>query len=269
MPTVADRVAQTVVAGVLEERAEPVFHPDSYGYRPKRSALDAVAACRRRCWETDWVIDLDIRKFFDSVPWDLVVKAVQADTDLPWVVLYVRRWLAAPLRLPDGTLQQRDRGTPQGSAVSPVLANLFLHYAFDAWMAREFPGVAFERYVDDAVVHCVSERQARRCWPRCEERMARSGWRCTRTRPGSCTARTAGGAARMSTRRSRSWGTRSGAGGVRTKTRENVDRLRPGDQQGRPEEDQLRRCGPGGCTGGRVCPKRTSPGGSTRSCGAG
>ena len=136
VPTVADRIAQTVVAGVLEERAERLFHPDSYGYRPKRSALDAVAACRRRCWETDWVIDLDIRKFFDSVPWDLVVKAVQANTDLPWVVLYVRRWLQAPLRLPDGTLRQRDRGTPQGSSVSPVLANLFLHYAFDAW-----PGV--------------------------------------------------------------------------------------------------------------------------------
>ena len=95
------------------------------------------------------------------MPWDLAVKAVQANTDLPWVVLYVRRWLAAPLALPDGTLQQRDRGTPQGSSVSPVLANLFLHYAFDMWMAREFPGVPFERYVDDAVVHCVSERQAR------------------------------------------------------------------------------------------------------------
>ena len=105
VPTVADRVAQTVVARVIEAGAEPVFHPDSYGYRPGRSALDAVAACRRRCWETDWVIDLDIRKFFDTMPWDLVVKAVQAVTDLPWVVLYVRRWLAAPLALPDGTLQ--------------------------------------------------------------------------------------------------------------------------------------------------------------------
>jgi RNA-directed DNA polymerase len=118
VPTVADRIAQTVVAGVLEERAGRLFHPDSYGYRPKRSALDAVAACRRRCWETDWVIDLDIRKFFDSVPWDLVVKAVQANTDRPWVVLYVRRWLQAPLRLPDGTLRQRDRGTPQGGLCS-------------------------------------------------------------------------------------------------------------------------------------------------------
>jgi RNA-directed DNA polymerase len=175
VPTVADRIAQTVVAGVLEERAERLFHPDSYGYRPKRSALDAVAACRRRCWETDWVIDLDIRKFFDSVPWDLVVKAVQANTNLPWVVLYVRRWLQAPLRLPDGTLRQRDRGTPQGSSVSPVLANLFLHYALDAWMAREFPGVRFERYVDDAVVHCVSQAQARMVLVALQERMAQVG----------------------------------------------------------------------------------------------
>ena len=161
VPAVADRVAQTVVAARLEKAAEPVFHRDSYGFRPGRPALDAVAACRQRCWDYDWVVDFDIRKFFDSVPWDLVVKAVEAHTDQPWVVLYVKRWLAAPLALPDGTLQRRDRGTPQGSAVSPVLANLFLHYAFDAWMARRFPSVPFERYADDAVVHCRTGRQAR------------------------------------------------------------------------------------------------------------
>jgi RNA-directed DNA polymerase len=115
VPTVADRIAQTVVAGVLEAKVEPIFHPDSYGYRPKRSALDAVGVCRARCWSNDWVIDLDIRKFFDSVPWNLIVKAVEANTDLPWAVLYVKRWLVAPLALPDGTLQERDRGTPQGS----------------------------------------------------------------------------------------------------------------------------------------------------------
>jgi RNA-directed DNA polymerase len=161
VPTVADRIAQTVVAGRLEERVEPVFHRDSYGYRPRRSALHAVAACRERCWKYDWVLDLDIQKFFDSVPWDLIVKAVEANTDQRWVVLYVKRWLQAPVQLPDGTIAMRDRGTPQGSAVSPVLANLFLHYAFDTWMARNFPAVPFERYVDDAVVHCASERQAR------------------------------------------------------------------------------------------------------------
>ena len=119
--------------------SEPIFHDDSYGYRPGRSALDAVACVGNAVGRTDWVIDMDIQKFFDSVSWDLLLKAVQANTDEPWVVLYVRRWLQAPLQLPDGTLQQRDRGTPQGSPVSPVLANLFLHYAFDVWMAREFP----------------------------------------------------------------------------------------------------------------------------------
>jgi group II intron reverse transcriptase/maturase len=127
VPTVADRIAQTVVARRLETKVEPIFHQDSYGYRPGRSALDAVAACRQRCWRRNWVIDLDIAKFFDSVPWDLIIKAVQANTDQPWVVLYVKRWLAAPLVLPDGRVQQRDRGTPQGSAASPVLANLFMH----------------------------------------------------------------------------------------------------------------------------------------------
>jgi len=160
VPTVSDRIAQTVVARRLEMKVEPIFHPDSYGYRPGRSALHAVETCRKRCWKTNWVVDLDIQRFFDSVRWDLVIKAVEANTEDPWVVLYVTRWLQAPVQLPDGTLQERDRGTPQGSAVSPVLANLFLHYAFDAWMAREFPSVTFERYVDDAVVHCVSETQA-------------------------------------------------------------------------------------------------------------
>ena len=119
VPTVADRIAQTVVAARLEAEVEPIFHPDSYGYRPKRSALDAVATCRQRCWKYDWVVDLDVQKFFDSVDWELVVKAVQAHTDLPWVLLYVKRWLAAPLQQPDGTLQRRDRGTPQGSAITP------------------------------------------------------------------------------------------------------------------------------------------------------
>jgi group II intron reverse transcriptase/maturase len=150
-----------VVARRLEARVEPIFHQDSYGYRPGRSALDAVEVCRRRCWKTDWVIDLDIQKFFDSVPRDLVLKAVEANSDLPWVVLYVKRWLHVPMQNPDGTMLERDRGTPQGSSVSPVLANLFLHYALDAWLAREFPSVGFERYVDDVVVHCVSEAQAR------------------------------------------------------------------------------------------------------------
>jgi group II intron reverse transcriptase/maturase len=177
VPTVADRIAQTVAARRLEEKVEPIFHPDSYGYRPARSALDAVGRCRERCWRYDWVIDLDIQKFFDSVAWHLLVRAVEAHTDVPWVVLYVKRWLAAPVRLPDGTLAERDRGTPQGSAISPVLANLFMHYAFDAWMAREFPTVPFERYADDAVVHCKSERQARHVRQAIADRMAEVGLR--------------------------------------------------------------------------------------------
>ncbi|OKI84578.1 group II intron reverse transcriptase/maturase [Micromonospora sp. CB01531] len=179
VPTVADRVAQTVAAMTLEPRTESIFHEDSYGYRPRRSALDAVAKCRQRCWRKDWVIDLDVAKFFDSVPWDLMVKAVEANitTDQRWVLLYVKRWLAAPIQQPDGTLAERDRGTPQGSAISPVLANLFMHYAFDTWLEREFPTVEFERYADDAVVHCVTERQAQNVLAALAERMEHVGLR--------------------------------------------------------------------------------------------
>jgi group II intron reverse transcriptase/maturase len=177
VPSVGDRVAQTVAAMALEPRTEAVFHDDSYGYRPRKGALDAVAACRQRCWERNWVIDLDIRKFFDSVPWDLVVKAVEANVthEQRWITLYVRRWLAAPIVMPDGRTEARDKGTPQGSAVSPVLANLFMHYAFDKWLEREFPLVEFERYADDAVVHCATEQQARKVLAALEERMAEVG----------------------------------------------------------------------------------------------
>jgi len=161
VPTVADRIAQTVVRGYLEPGVEPFFHPDSYGYRPGRSALDAVGVCRKRCWRNDWVIDIDIRKFFDRVPWDLVLKVVAHHTDERWILLYVERWLKAPLQHDDGSLVERDRGTPQGSAISPLLANMMLHYAFDAWMVREFPTIQFERYCDDVIVHARSESQAR------------------------------------------------------------------------------------------------------------
>jgi RNA-directed DNA polymerase len=179
VPTVADRVAQTVVALTLEPRTESIFHDDSYGYRPKRSAHDALAKCRRRCWEKNWVIDLDVAQFFDSVDHDLMAKAVAANitADQRWVLLYVQRWLTAPMQMPDGSLKQRDRGTPQGSAVSPVLANLFMHYAFDTWLEREFPTVRFERYADDAVVHCATERQAREVLAALEDRMVEVGLR--------------------------------------------------------------------------------------------
>jgi RNA-directed DNA polymerase len=177
VPTVGDRIAQTVAAMALEPRTEAIFHEDSYGYRPRKGALDAVGRCRERCWARDWVIDLDIRKFFDSVPWDLMVKAVQANTthEQRWIVLYVRRWLAAPIVMPDGRTQARDKGTPQGSAISPVLANLFMHYAFDTWLGRKFPAVVFERYADDAVVHCATEWQAREVLAALEQRMAEVG----------------------------------------------------------------------------------------------
>ena len=172
VPTVADRIAQTVVRLYLEPELEPHFHPDSYGYRPGRSALAAVGRCRERCWRYDWLIDFDLRSFFDSLDHALVLKAVAKHTDLRWVLLYVERWLQAPLQREDGTLVQRDRGTPQGSAISPLLANLFLHYAFDLWIARVFPDVPFERYADDAVAHCATKAQAEMVRAAVAERMA-------------------------------------------------------------------------------------------------
>lgn len=172
VPTVADRVAQTVAKLYLEPGVEPMFHSDSYGYRPNRSALDAVGVCRERCWKSDWVIDLDLHSFFDTVDHKLMLKAVAAHTKERWVLLYVERWLKAPLDTGDDNLAARDRGTPQGSAISPVLANLYLHYAFDSWMAREFPAIPFERYADDVVVHAKSERQARFVLGAIEKRMA-------------------------------------------------------------------------------------------------
>lgn len=175
IPNVVDRIAQTVAVMMLEPDVEQVFHEDSFGYRPGRSALDAVAVCRRRCFRNDWVLDMDIRKFFDTVPWDLMEKAVAHHTDQKWILLYVGRWLRAPLRIPDGTVVHRDKGTPQGAAISPLLANLFMHYAFDVWMKREFPGIQFERYCDDVVVHCVSERQARFVWDTVAHRLTDVG----------------------------------------------------------------------------------------------
>lgn len=175
VPTVADRIAQTVVRMYLEPDVEPVFHPDSYGYRPQRSALDAVGQCRKRCWKYDWVIDLDIRAFFDSIDHGLLLKAVSKHTNLRWVLLYVERWLKAPLEHDDGTIISRDQGTPQGSAISPLLANLFMHYAFDRWVTGVFPGCPFERFADDAVIHARTEDEAREVLSALGERMAEVG----------------------------------------------------------------------------------------------
>jgi RNA-directed DNA polymerase len=160
IPNVVDRVAQTAAVLVLEPEVEQVFHDDSYGYRPRRSPVDAVRVCRQRCFKRDWVVDLDVKAFFDSVPWDLMLKAVARHATQPWVMLYVERWLKAPMLMSDGILTHRTKGTPQGGPISPLIANIFLHYGFDTWMTREFPGIGFERFADDVVVHCVTERQA-------------------------------------------------------------------------------------------------------------
>ena len=175
MPTIADRVAQTVAAKRLEIAAEPRFHPDSFGFRPNRSAHDAVELCRDRCWQRRWVVDLDIARFFDSVDWGLLMQAVESLGAPIWVALYVRRWVAVEAITADGRRTERGRGTPQGGPVSPVLANLFLHYAFDTWMAREYPTVRFERYADDVIVHCVSLRQARQVLAAIEVRLGEVG----------------------------------------------------------------------------------------------
>jgi len=149
VPTVSDRIAQTVVKTRLEPVVDPLFHADSFGYRPRKSALDAVGRARQRCWRHDWVIDLDIRGFFDNIPSDLLMRAVKKHAKEKWVVLYIERWLKTPVQEEDGQLIPRDKGTPQGGVVSPLLANLFLHYALDRWMAEHYPQAPFERYADD------------------------------------------------------------------------------------------------------------------------
>lgn len=172
IPTVADRIAQTVVALYLEPLVEPQFHPDSYGYRPNKSAHQAVGVARERCWRYDWVIDLDIRGFFDNLDHGLVMRALRKYTACRWVLLYVERWLTAAAQLEDGTLVARAKGTPQGGVVSPLLANIFLHLAFDNWVRQAYPGLPFERYADDVIVHCRSEEQAQAVKRAIEARLA-------------------------------------------------------------------------------------------------
>lgn len=175
IPTVSDRIAQAVVKGYLEPELEKHFHSNSYGYRPGRSALDAVGVARERCWRYAWVLDLDIKSYFDSISHELLLRAVRKHTDCPWVLLYIERWLKAPVQLEDGTLEPREKGSPQGSVVSPLLANLFLHYTFDCWMTRHYPDIPFERFADDALCHCVSEKQAKKLRDALEKRFAECG----------------------------------------------------------------------------------------------
>jgi len=160
IPTVADRTAQMVVKMILEPRLERVFHPSSYGYRPRRSAKQAVAQARCNCWNYDWVIDLDIRAFFDTIDHELMMRAVEKHVPEKWIRLYIQRWLESEVELADGTIETRTCGTPQGGVISPLLANLYLHYAFDHWMQRNHPAILFERYADDVLCHCRSQKEA-------------------------------------------------------------------------------------------------------------
>lgn len=160
VPTVSDRIAQMVVKLEFEPAVEPHFLPDSYGYRAGKSALDAIGETRKRCWDNDWLIEFDIKGLFDNIPHDLLLKAVEKHTDSVWIRLYVKRWLTAPMQMPDGTKIPRAKGTPQGGVISPILANLFLHYVFDKWLERHFPHVVWCRYADDGLVHCKTEAQA-------------------------------------------------------------------------------------------------------------
>lgn len=172
IPTVSDRIAQMVVKLYLEPVIDSHFHPDSYGYRPGKSAIAAVGAARERCWRHDYVIDLDIKGFFDNLDHELVMKAVRKHTNSKWMLLYIERWLKAPAQDGEGKLIHRTTGTPQGGVISPLLANLFLHYAFDEWMRRNYPQNPFERYADDGVVHCKTEAEANALRKAIEERLA-------------------------------------------------------------------------------------------------
>jgi RNA-directed DNA polymerase len=160
IPTVSDRIAQTVVKRAIEPILDPIFHPDSYGYRPGRSAKQAIAVTRKRCWQFDWVVEFDIKSAFDQIDHSLLMKAVSSHIREGWILLYIERWLTAPFETTDGERLPRERGTPQGGVVSPIMMNLFMHYTFDAWMKRVNPSCPFVRYADDAVVHCRTRKQA-------------------------------------------------------------------------------------------------------------
>jgi RNA-directed DNA polymerase len=174
VPTVADRIAQMVVKRALEPLVEPHFHKDSYGYRPGKSAHDALAETRKRCWRYDWVLEFDIRGLFDNIDHELLMRAVRKHTECRWVILYIERWLTAPFQK-EGELVKRTKGTPQGGVVSPLLANLFLHYVFDLWMSRNAPNLPWARYADDGLVHCRSEAEAKNILQRLKERFAECG----------------------------------------------------------------------------------------------
>ena len=160
VPTVADRVAQMVVKQLIEPDLDPIFLADSYGYRRKKSALDAIGVTRQRCWKYNWVLEFDIKGLFDNIDHELLLRAVRKHVQCKWALLYIERWLKAPMELEDGTRVERTCGTPQGGVISPILSNLFMHYAFDLWMARTYPELPWCRYADDGLVHCRVEHEA-------------------------------------------------------------------------------------------------------------
>lgn len=162
IPTVKDRVAQMVIARELEEQVDKHFSPNSFGYRPNKSAHQAIEQARVNCWRYPWVIDVDIKGFFDNIDHELLMRAVSKFTDKKHTLLYVNRWLKAPVQMKDGTqLQNKEKGTPQGGVISPLLANIFLHFAFDKWMEENFSSNPFERYADDIIIHAKNEPEAR------------------------------------------------------------------------------------------------------------
>lgn len=160
IPTVSDRVAQMVVKLTFEPHVEPHFLKDSYGYRPNKSALDAIAITRSRCWQYNWVLEYDIKGLFDNLDHGLLMKAVNKHTNNKWVILYIERWLKTPMRMPDGSLKEKTKGVMQGGVISPVLSNLFLHYTFDEWMRRNHPTTPWCRYADDGLAHCRTQSEA-------------------------------------------------------------------------------------------------------------
>ena len=170
IPTVEDRIAQMVAKIYLEPSVEPMFYEDSYGYRPNKSAIQAIEVTRKRCWKKNWVFEFDIKGLFDNIRHDYLIEMVKRHTEETWIVLYVERWLIAPFQKEDGTIVSRTSGTPQGGVISPVLANLFLHYVYDDFMTKEFPTIPWARYADDGIAHCVSMKQAKYLQQRLEER---------------------------------------------------------------------------------------------------